>query len=97
MLVKDTRNGIAWVNPVSDAQLQAAVALAERHATEAGNAVVRANEAVQEAEAQAGIAQRINDKTIEYVNNKFWWGTAEEYNALPKIDAGVFYFIRAED
>lgn len=97
MLVKDSRNGIAWVNPVSDAQLQAAVAIAERHATEAGNAVVRANEAVQEAEAQAGIAQRINDKTIEYVNNKFWWGTAEEYNALPKIDAGVFYFVRAED
>jgi hypothetical protein len=54
MLVKDNRNGIAWVNPVSDAQIQTAVAAAEGYANDAANSVVRANNAVQEAE-QDGI------------------------------------------
>jgi hypothetical protein len=33
---------------------------------------------------------------MNWVNNKFWWGTVEEYNALTSIDPGVFYFIKAE-
>ena len=97
MLVKDNRNGIAWVNPVSDAQIQTAVAAAEGYANDAANSVVRANNAVQEAEQARDTAQRINDKTMEFVNNKFWWGHIDEYNELPSIEAGTFYFVRAED
>jgi hypothetical protein len=33
---------------------------------------------------------------MNWVNEKFWWGTIEEYNSLSKIDPGTFYFIKSE-
>jgi hypothetical protein len=34
---------------------------------------------------------------MNWVNNKFWWGTLDEYNALTSIDPGTFYFVRSAD
>jgi hypothetical protein len=42
-----------------------------------------------------GQAKRINEQTMNYVNNKFWWGTVEEYNNLTEINPGTFYFIKS--
>ena len=41
----------------------------------------------------ASTAERINQVTTEWVNDKFWWGTIEEYNALSEIKEGTFYHI----
>lgn len=96
MLVKDATEGLAWVKPLSDTQLQQAVSSADAaknqasvYATQAGNSAVAAA-------TSEGNAYRINQQTMNWVNNKFWWGTVEEYNALTSIDPGVFYFIKAE-
>ena len=59
-------------------------------ATEAGNAQIAA-------ETAAETAAIINTRTMDFVNNKFWWGTLSEYNELQHIDDGVFYFITAEE
>ena len=59
------------------------------YATQAGNHAVVANDA-------AGTAKRINEQTMNYVNDKFWWGSVEEYNALESINPGTFYFINAK-
>lgn len=97
MLVKDSTSGLAWVNPVTDAAMQRQVAIAEGHATAAANSVVQANNAVIAAESAKNVAERINEETVRYVNEKFWWGDLDEYNALERIDANVFYFIREAD
>jgi hypothetical protein len=30
---------------------------------------------------------------MAHINDKFWWGSIEEYNALDHINAGAFHFI----
>ena len=100
MLVKDTINGLAWINPVSDATLQAAVQAANDAKNEAiAQAIVAGNKAA-EATTSASTAERINQQTIAWFNNKFWWGTLEEYNeevAEHGIDPERFYFITATE
>ena len=95
--VKDNEAGIAWINPVSDAQIQAAVAASEHQATRAASEAQKAETARGGAETAQQVAEIINQTTLDYLNNKFWWGTLEEYNSLEKIDAETFYFLRAED
>ena len=94
MLVKDDTDGLSWQNVVTDAELrnyvQEAADSSKRasdYATNAGNEAVKATQA-------ASTASRINEQTMNYVNDKFWWGTMEEYNALESISADTFYFIR---
>lgn len=72
MLVKDDTDGLSWQNALTDADLRNAVQeaansskLASDYATNAGNEAVKATQA-------ASTASRINEQTMNYVNNKFW-------------------------
>lgn len=93
MLVKDRAKGIAWIDPLSDETLRLHTAAAEQSAQRAGNAAVQANNEYIKADQRVAEATRINEATLEAVNNKFWWGTVKEYNALDHVDAGTFYFV----
>lgn len=93
MLVKDVNDGLAWINPLSTQTLDTAVAAAQRSADSAStSAQVASNEAVT-ATTAASTAERINQVTTQWVNDKFWWGTLEEYNALTEVKEGTFYHI----
>lgn len=97
MLVKDETNGLTWVKPLDDTVLQQYVAAAEDSKNQAAIYSTQAGNAASAAETSAGQANRINQETISLVNNKFWWGTLDEYNTLTSIDPGTFYFIRSAD
>ncbi len=94
MLVKDSTEGLTWIPPVSGEQLQQQVAAAEASKNRAAESATAAGNSAVTAEYAAGQAQRINDQTMNYVNNKFWWGSVEDYNALSSISPGTFYFIK---
>lgn len=82
MLVKDDTEGITWVDPVSDQSLWNAVHEAEESATRAGNsAVVAGNYAGQAIQAQVAVEE------------KFWYGTMDEYNELESINPSTIYII----
>lgn len=82
MLVKDQTQGIAWVNPVSDASIQQAVQQAQASATQAGTSATTAGN-------YAG--QAIAAKTA--IENKIWFGTMAQYNALESVSKTTLYFI----
>ena len=65
----------------------------EQAAQRAGNYSTAAGTSASQADASATAADLINRRTMEYVNNKFWWGTVEEYNALESLNPGTFYFV----
>ena len=95
MLVKDKTSGLAWIDPISDRQLQDVVSSATQlkdqagiYAQEAGNYVSEASTAADRAEASFG-------SIVGFIEDKFWWGTAEEYNAIEHIKADTFYFIKS--
>lgn len=94
MLVKDKERGLAWVNPISDTSVQNAVAAAENSMNQAGNYATSAGNFAINAENSAEVAERINQQTMNFVNEKFWWGTLEEYNNLEEIKEGTFYFLQ---
>lgn len=94
MPIKDSANGITWVTPVNATQLNQAVQNATNQAVAAGNSAISAANDAAAAEFSAGNAARINQQTMNWVNNKFWWGTLEEYNALTEINEGTFYFVK---
>ena len=94
MLVKDSVLGLTWIDPISDAQLQQAVAAAERSANAAANQATAAGNSAIDANTAAKTAQRINEQTLKQINDKFWWGSLEEYNKLETITEGTFYFIQ---
>lgn len=97
MLVKDQEKGLTWVKPLSTDQLNSAVASAEGHMTKAGEYSQQAGNAAIKAETHEGNAKTINNQTMAWVNEKFWWGTAEEYNAEIAengLNPGTFYFIK---
>lgn len=94
MLVKDEEQGLTWVNPVSDTSVQNAVAAAENSMNQAGNYATSAGNFAINAENSAEVAERINQQTMNFVNEKFWWGTLEEYNNLEEIKEGTFYFLQ---
>lgn len=85
MLVKDEHNGLAWINPVSDSSLQEAATSAQASAIQAGSSAVVAGN-------YAGDAIR----AAEAVENKFWFGTIDEYNALDTIHRSTIYVILHE-
>lgn len=72
MLIKSADDGLDWVTPLTDAQMQGyvqqaadAANLASSYSTNAGNSAVAASTA-------AGNAERINQKTMSFLNEKFW-------------------------
>lgn len=99
MLVKDQNLGLTWVKPLDDSRLQEAITSSETAASEAKNAATAANSALVGAQTAAGNAQAINKTTMSWVNNKFWWGSIEEYNTHISengLNPGTFYFITPE-
>lgn len=94
MLVKDSKKGITWIDPLSDKQLNDAVAAATAQATQAGNYAVQAGNYATDAMTSAAQAERINQVTMDWVNSKFWWGDIAEYNQLESIEEGTFYFVQ---
>lgn len=96
MLVKDAELGLTWVKPLTPTDLQNYVAAAYESAQQAGTYANNAAESAIKAETAKTQAQYINDATMAHVNDKFWWGTIEEYNALESINAGTFHFITLE-
>ena len=97
MLVKDATKGLAWVNPTSTQELQQYVSQAQTAAAQANNYSSAAGTSATEAATSATTAQTINAKTMEWFNEKFWWGTLSEYNELTSINKDTFYFITAEE
>lgn len=93
MLVKDQTDGLAWIDPVDVSTLQAYLSACEQAAQRAGNYSTSAGNSASQADASATAADLINRRTMEYVNNKFWWGTVDEYNALESLNPGTFYFV----
>lgn len=85
MPTKDETEGIVWVNPVDDSELQQAVQDSKEYANQASNAaIISGNYA-----ADALIAK-------EVVENKFWYGTMEEYNNLETVSRSTIYIILHE-
>lgn len=102
MLVKDKDNHIAWIDQPSIpnvSEMNSLVAAASSSASQAANAASKAETAQAKAEIAQGQADLINQKTMNWVNGKFWWGTASEYNeeiAENGLQHGCFYFVRPE-
>ena len=97
MLVKDQTKGLVWVKPLGTDQLNSAVSVAESHASTAGDYAQQAGNAAIRAEKAEGNAKTINNQTMSFVNEKFWWGTADEYNAEIAengLNPETFYFIK---
>lgn len=85
MLVKDSNEGLYWVDPVSDESLQEAVRRAENAAERSSNsAITSGNYAGQAIQA------------AKQVEEKFWYGTIEEYNQLEVIHRSTIYIILDE-
>ena len=99
MLVKDATNGLTWVEPVNITQLNNAVAAAETAKTDAKDFATQAGNSAAQASQAAGNADRINQQTMNWVNEKFWWGSLEEYNQHIQengLNPGTFYFVTPE-
>lgn len=85
MAVKDSEQGIIWKNPVTDESLQEAVQQAQTAAAQASTSATTAGTFAAQA-IEAAIA----------TENKFWYGTIEEYNALEEIYESTIYIILDE-
>lgn len=96
MLVKDQTNGLAWIDPVSTTTLESYTELAKKYSEESGNSATTAATKAAEAATSASTAETINSQTVSFIENKFWWGTLAEYNALTQLDEGTFYFVKPE-
>ena len=97
MLVKDNTLGLTWVKPLSTSELNQATSQAQASMEQAGNYAVQAGNSAVAASTSEGNANRINQQTMQWVNDKFWWGTLEEYNAEIAengVNPGTFYFVR---
>lgn len=94
MLVKDATLGLTWITPVSNDDMNTALDSAQRLANQAGSYATQAGTSATNADLSARQAERINQVTMDQINEKFWWGTLEEYNALEYINEGTFYYIQ---
>ena len=89
MLVKDEREGLYWVDPVSDASLQEAVQQARSSAIQASASATQSGNFAADA-IQAAVRA---ETTAQQVDNKFWYGTMEEYNNLETVSQSTIYVI----
>lgn len=97
MLVKDTTEGLTWVTPLDSSTLNQAILTAQQHATNAAGSAIEASNQAQAASTSATTARVINEQTLNHINEKFWWGTIEEYNeeiSTNGLNPGSFYFVR---
>ena len=89
---------LGWQPSVSQQQLDAAVALAENRAATAGQYATNALNSATAASTAAEQARQFRDLTSQLLQEKFWFGTREEYEteilAQHKLNEGTIYFIR---
>lgn len=85
MLVKDQTEGAVWIDPISDASLQNAVNAASESAGRASQSAVTAGNFATDAIQSA-----------MQIENKFWYGTINEYNALDTVNKSTIYIILHE-
>lgn len=90
MLVKDAKNGLAWVDPLKESTLNTMVASAEKAAQDANNyATTAGNNAIS-----ADLSARNAARALEIIQHDiFWFGTISEYNELPEITEDKIYVI----
>lgn len=85
----DATQGLVWKDPLSTAVLEGYVEAAR---VQAGNAA-RSAEAAGNSEARSAASAAEAQAQAEYVDNKFWFGTITEYNALDYINPDTVYVI----
>ena len=90
MLVKDATQGLAWVDPLKETTLNSMVASAEKAAQTANNYATAAGNNAIAADLSAKNAAR----ALEIIQHDiFWFGSIDEYNALPEITEDKIYVI----
>lgn len=104
MLVKDSVQGLRWLDPVSTELLDAKVLQAEQartdaqtYANTASNKAVEASMAASDANTAAYNAQHIIDYELpEAIDKKMQFMPISEYNAMTTIVKDCFYFLTLE-
>ena len=92
---------IIWKQAITDETLDAKVAIANEAAYRAGQSEANALRDAGLAKQYAGQAEQFRDITAQLLNDKFWFGTRDEYETeiigQNKLKEGTIYFIRDYD
>ena len=92
---------IIWKQAITDETLDAKVAIANEAAYRAGQSEANALRDAGLAKQYAGQAEQFRDITAQLLNDKFWFGTRNEYETeiigQNKLKEGTIYFIRDYD
>lgn len=92
---------IIWKQAITDETLDAKVAIAKEAADRAAQSEATALHAAGLAKQYAGQAEQFRDITAQLLNDKFWFGTRDEYETeiigQNKLKEGTIYFIRDYD
>ena len=92
---------IIWKQAITDETLDAKVAIANEAAYRAGQSEANALRDAGLAKQYAGQAEQFRDITAQLLNDKFWFGTRDEYETeiigQNQLKEGTIYFIRDYD
>ena len=92
---------IIWKQAITDETLDAKVAIANEAAYRAGQSEANALRDAGLAKQYAGQAEQFRDITAQLLNDKFWFGTRDEYETeiigQNKLREGTIYVIRDYD
>ena len=92
---------IIWKQAITDETLDAKVAIANEAAYRAGQSEANALRDAGLAKQYAGQAEQFRDINAQLLNEKFWFGTRDEYETETigqnKLKEGTIYFIRDYD
>ena len=92
---------IIWKQAITDETLDAKVNIANEAAYSAGQSAANALRDAGLAEKAAKQAEQFRDITAQLLNDKFWFGTRDEYETeiigQNKLKEGTIYFIRDYD
>ena len=92
---------IIWKQAITDETLDAKVVIANEAAYRAGQSEANALRDAGLAKQYAGQAEQFRDIIAQLLNDKFWFGTRDEYETeiigQNKLKEGTIYFIRDYD
>ena len=92
---------IIWKQAITDETLDTKVAIANEAAYRAGQSEANALRDAGLAKQYAGQAEQFRDITAQLLNEKFWFGTRDEYETeiigQHQLKEGTIYFIRDYD
>ena len=92
---------IIWKQAITDETLDAKVAIANEAAYRAGQSEANELRDAGLAKQYARQAEKFRDITAQLLNDKFWFGTRDEYETeiigQNKLKEGTIYFIRDYD